>query len=702
MPHPPVALTIIVGVGKCKTKKCSARNKREQESGVLIGGFPEKKENRRVMNETPLLSGSHDLLSLYRDLVETSQDLVWQCDVEGRCTYLNPAWETTIGHPVGELLGRKFTDFQSPEIAVRDADEFARLLEGGPLTGYETVFTGRSGGKIFLVFNAKNYHDENGIVLGTRGTAHDITKHRRAEQALKESIEKFRTMFQHAPLGIAVAESLTRRIIEVNEKFAEITGRTREELLRLDWKQITHPDDVQVGLDQMALLNAGTITEFTLEKRYIRPDGSIVLIRMTSVSIPVEDNDNPRYMCLIQDITEVRQIEARLRHSEKMEAIGQLAGGISHDFNNVLGGIIGYTDMSLGLVGNNSVLENNLRKVLKASDRAKNLVQQILAFSQQGNPQKTVTFIQPIIKEVLRLFRASIPSSVIIEADLSTDTKPVLADPTKIHEVLVNLTTNAVHAMDSKGTLTFRLTPVTLHRVEYGQGGEIAPGEYTVIEVTDTGRGMDAVTLSKAFEPFFTTKSVGEGTGLGLSVVLGVVRSHGGDLQIESVAGKGTKFRIFLPVTAEGDASCADTERTAPRGGTERILYVDDETMLVDMINEWLTNLGYTVIAMTDSVAALKFMKEEGGDIDMLITDQTMPNMTGVELAKEALKIRKNLPIILCTGFSSEVNPERAAALGITKFLMKPFRSQVISILIREVLDNKKKELTYGINTRNR
>jgi CheY-like chemotaxis protein len=327
---------------------------------------------------------------------------------------------------------------------------------------------------------------------------------------------------------------------------------------------------------------------------------------------------------------------------------------------------------------------------LKASDRAKNLVKQILAFSRQSNPQKRITSLRPIIEEVMDLLQSSIPSSVIIESDINTNLKPVMADPTQLHQALLNLATNAVHAMNRKGTLTFRLFAATLSRIENGRAGDMAAGEYAVIEVKDSGCGMDAATLSKAFEPFFTTKKVGEGTGMGLSVVLGIVQEHGGDIQVESEVGKGTIITIYLPTIDAREASTAD-EKLFPVSGTERILFVDDEQMLVDMNNDWLTSLGYTVTAVTNSQEALLVLKEKSAGFDLLVTDQTMPGITGIELAKEALQLWKDLPIILCTGFSNEVNRESAEAHGISKFIMKPYRSHEISYAIREVLDGKKK-----------
>jgi CheY-like chemotaxis protein len=382
-------------------------------------------------------------------------------------------------------------------------------------------------------------------------------------------------------------------------------------------------------------------------------------------------------------------MEHQVRQSEKMEAVGQLAGGIAHDFNNVLGGIIGFTDISLNYVEKDSVIEQNLLKVLKAADRAKHLVKQILAFSRRGNPQKSVISLRLVINEVLDLLKSSIPSSVVIAASLSSEPIQVMADPTQMHQAILNLATNAVQAMNRKGTLTVRLDTVLLKTTQHGRSGEIVPGLYAVIEVSDTGYGMDAVTQAKAFEPFFTTKPVGEGTGMGLSVVLGIVQSHGGDIQVESRPGFGTTFRIFLPVHGEATSESKNDPTPLTYFGTERILFVDDEEMLADLAKSMLTPLGYKITCMTKSVEALEFIKRHKQDVDLLITDQTMPDLTGIELAQEVLKIRNDLPIIICSGYSKEINTEQAEIIGIARIIMKPYMVQEISKAVREVMDAK-------------
>jgi signal transduction histidine kinase/ActR/RegA family two-component response regulator/ABC-type amino acid transport substrate-binding protein len=526
----------------------------------------------------------------------------------------------------------------------------------------------------------------------------DIEKHivLGQQETIKVSERQYRQLFDQMISGLMVCEVIydssgtpvDHRFINGNLAFEKLTGLVVREQVGRTGKEcgIHWPPDILQRLYTVA--RTGEPIEY---ERYNESLGKYYETRVFS----------PRpgqFAHVFTDITDrkiseenLRRIEDRLRQSEKMEAVGQLAGGIAHDFNNVLGGIIGFTDLSLSMVDKNSTLEKNLTKVVKAADRAKHLVKQILAFSRQSTSQKSITSIRPIIAEVLELLKSSIPSSVIIESDLRADAKPVLADPTQIHQVLLNLGTNSVQAMDRKGTLTVKLYPVVVDHVEHGQSKDIVEGEYSVIEVADTGCGMDAATLSKAFEPFFTTKPIGEGTGMGLSVVLGIVQTHGGEIKITSSVGAGTVIRIYLPAIDVSITGTTSDEKYIQLAGTERILFIDDEQMLVDMAENILTPLGYTVYGMSNSVDALAFIQKKGADIDIIVTDQTMPGLTGMELAKEALTMRTDLPIIVCTGYSNDITVEQTARNGIARLIMKPYGSNEICRAIREVLDGAKK-----------
>ena len=513
------------------------------------------------------------------------------------------------------------------------------------------------------------------------------------EGRLRNSEEKFATAFRTSPNAIAITRLQDDEFVDVNDTFLALSGYSRAELFTGSSVGLAMWVNPQDRSDVVNDLRMGR-TVIGREMLF-RSKNEVIITAFFSAQI-IKINDVDCVLSSINDISarkqaeeNLRQIESRLRQSEKMEAIGTLAGGIAHDFNNVLGGIIGYTDMSLELVDKDSLLDKNLRRVLKAADRAKHLVKQIVAFSRQGVQQKTVVALRPLIEEVIELLTASIPSSVIIKTDLHNDTISILADSTKIHEMLLNLATNAVHAMERKGTLVIRLFAEVIDKEVFGRIGKIAPGEYAVIEIADTGIGMDEQILKKAFDPFFTTKPVGEGTGMGLAVVLGVVQSHGGNVQVESVVGKGSTFRIFLPVTNDVESPDADNGDPKKWGGTERVLFVDDEQVLVEFATESLSSRGYTVIGFTDSREAHKYLQEKISEIDILITDQTMPGITGIELAVLAHQIKKELPVILCTGFSADLTTEKVAQCGITRLILKPYSGSEIRTVIREVFDEK-------------
>jgi two-component system, cell cycle sensor histidine kinase and response regulator CckA len=532
----------------------------------------------------------------------------------------------------------------------------------------------------------------------------EVAAHKLAEETLQIRERYQRALLDNFPFMVWLKD-IQGRFLAVNHSFAitngarnsgELVGKSDFDIWPHDLAEVTKADD-------LALLSSGQNKNIEEE---VSDHGVIRWFEIYKAPVIGETGEPLGTVGFARDITERkhaeeerRLLERQYQQAKKLESLGVLAGGIAHDFNNVLSGIIGYTNMSLQYADNNSRLEKNMLQVLQASNRAKDMVKQILTFSRQGNPLKMVTPLTPIINEVLDLLKGSVPSSVLINTELHDDTKPVLADSTKIHELILNLATNAVHAMERRGTLTIRLYADCLDCGMYGQVQKIPAGDYTVIEVSDTGCGMDSETLSKAFEPFFTTKAVNEGTGMGLSVVIGVVQSHGGDIQVESMVGKGTTFRIYLPVSAESVPIEDTDDPDVQIYGTERILFVDDEPMLLEIAENSFREKGFIVTCISSSQEALSFLRENCADIDILVTDHMMPGMTGVELAKEVQKIRKDLPIILCTGYNLEINPQRAKAIGISQLVTKPLDIHKLSRLLRKLLDNKNEESAHGKNT---
>ncbi len=399
---------------------------------------------------------------------------------------------------------------------------------------------------------------------------------------------------------------------------------------------------------------------------------------------------------LMKRETENRQLEEQLRHSQRMEAIGTLAGGIAHDFNNILGIIVAYVQLALLDAAEKTKMHRYLREIFRASIRATDLVKQILTFSRQSNQERLPLLIKPIASEAIKMMRASLPTTIEIRHTFKPGLNPVLSDPTQIHQVLMNLCTNAAHAMeDHGGVLEVNLEEVEMEAGHPNLSIDMQPGRYQILTVSDTGHGMDESVKARIFDPYFTTKGPEKGTGLGLSVVHGIIRSHGGNIRCKSEPGKGSVFEIFLPTIEAGPPEKSTPVDSIPQG-SERILFVDDEMALADIGMQTLQSLGYKVVSRTSSIEALEAFRTQPDQFDLLITDNTMPNMTGIELAKNIKRIRPDIPIILCTGFTEGILEEKIKALGIAGFLMKPIIRGDIAKVIRQVLERYKDENAFS------
>ncbi|MGW8302083.1 MAG: ATP-binding protein [Desulfobacterales bacterium] len=402
-------------------------------------------------------------------------------------------------------------------------------------------------------------------------------------------------------------------------------------------------------------------------------------------------NQNENLEKMVEERTRtLAKYERQLQQVLKIQAIGTLAGGIAHDFNNILFPIVGYTELTMDEVPEDSVAHNNLEEVLKAAHRAKDLVQQILTFSRQSGQERKPVKVDSIIEEALKLLRASIPASIEIVHKIDEDCHPVLGDATQIHQVIMNLCTNAYQAMQDKGgILEVNLSEVNVGYEETVEKIGMQPGTHLQLLVRDEGCGMDAAVLNRIFEPYYTTKEQGKGTGLGLSVIHGIVKNHRGDISVTSTPGKGTTFKVYLPIIEDMDTVTEFEPTNGAVKGNERILLVDDEEQIVSMEQQMLENLGYEVTARTDCTEALKEFSQKPQNFDLVITDMTMPHMTGDELALKLLDIKPDIPVILCTGFNEDITEEKALAMGIQKFVMKPVIKNDLATTIRTVLDHR-------------
>ncbi|HIJ56815.1 MAG TPA: response regulator [Deltaproteobacteria bacterium] len=414
-------------------------------------------------------------------------------------------------------------------------------------------------------------------------------------------------------------------------------------------------------------------------------DGSVLHILVFSKHIRIYGEDLT--VTVLFDVTERKWLESQLQQAHKMEAVGTLAGGIAHDFNNILGIIIGNTELAIDDVPEWNPARHNLNEVHKACIRARDVVRQILTFSRQAGPQLKPAKISPIITESLKLIRSSIPSTIEIRQNISNEFDTVNANPTQINQILLNLCANAAHAMEEKGgVLEVTLENVTFHEESVKPKPELSPGVYVKLSVRDTGHGIKPENLDRIFDPYFTTKEVGKGTGLGLAVAHAIVKNHGGVITVASKIDEGTEFQVFLPICGIEVETDIETNKSLPKGN-ERILLVDDEKEIVATVRMLLERLGYDVTDSARSIDALENFRNDPEAYDLVITDMTMPHMTGDQLAKEILDLRPDIPVILCTGFSERINNQVAKDIGIRELLMKPIMLAELANTIRQVLD---------------
>ena len=385
-----------------------------------------------------------------------------------------------------------------------------------------------------------------------------------------------------------------------------------------------------------------------------------------------------------------KQLEMELYQSQKMEAIGTLAGGIAHDFNNILSIILGNSELALESLDEHNPIKQNLEQIFEAGNRAKDITYQLLSFCRKGDSKRLPLNLNTIIEKSLKLMRASLPSNIEIHHNLLADVHTVLGDATQIHQILINLCTNASHAMEGRGgRIDVNLEDITIQASQIAEFNGLTPGKYIKLVVSDTGQGIDPQIVDQIFDPYFTTKEVGKGTGMGLSLVQGIVKNHGGDITVQSEFGQYTSVTILLPIIdeAENNMDVSVTEELAT--GDERILLVDDEVMIVDVMTQFLSQLGYQTTSMTDSTAALDTFRTQPGLYDLVITDMTMPKLTGIQLTQAMREIRADIDVIICTGYSEQISIERSKELGIQAFIMKPVVMGEMAKTIRNVLDGQ-------------
>jgi PAS domain S-box-containing protein len=447
-----------------------------------------------------------------------------------------------------------------------------------------------------------------------------------------------------------------------------------------------HPEDRDRVLDKLTDCVTGLTPDLRDEFRLQHKDGSYRWILSQGKGQRSRNGRITHLHGCHLDISDRKSMESRMLMHQKSESIGTLAGGIAHDFNNILSAMIGYTELSLEEVEKGSVIEKYLQEIYAAGNRARDLVKQILAFARQSKEETKPLKVDIIIREVVKFIRASIPSTIRIEQEIESRSL-ILGNPSQVHQILMNLCTNAAHAMEDRGgVLKVAMRDITLGERSKPEGLDLPGGDYVEIQVSDTGRGIAPDIIHSIFEPYFTTKGQGEGTGLGLATVQGIVRSYGGRILVDSTPDRGTTFSVYLPVTEKRGTQAPYEPERLPRG-TERVLFVDDEAPIAELGRQALERLGYSVTTRYSSVDALALFRSRPHQFDLVITDMTMPNMTGDRLAVELMKIRPDIPVVVCTGFSKQISEVTAKEIGIKALAYKPMVRSDLAKIARRALD---------------
>ena len=624
---------------------------------------------------------------------------------DGTYVDVNERFVQVSGFSREEIIGK--TSVELGWISMEDRNRLVEVLKAhGRVDGMELTLFTKEKKQVHCLYNGEMIVVDN--LPRLLSIAQDITEHKQLEEkirhlALKRTEEALdRLTLQNKLILDAAGEGIIGldrdgRVSFANPAAARMLGWSIRELLGQHLHSMIHhtkadgtPNDRE-ECRVCAAYHDGE-TRNVDDEVFWKKEGSSFAVEYVSTPI-IEQGKLTGTVLVFQDVSERRQWERELRQANKMQALGTLAGGIAHDFNNILATMILNTEMAMDEVPEQTPSWRNMERVLKAGNRAADLVEQILAFSRQSEQKKQPFDITPIVKETLKLIKATIPPSTEISLNVESrkaESPPlVLADPTQIHQVLMNLCANAAHAMKKGGRLKVDICPVDLDARAAAAYSETAPGSYLMIRVSDTGHGMEQSIVDRIFDPFFTTKRPGEGTGLGLSMAYGIVKSHGGSIRVESEVGRGTTFEVLLPgfdAAPEERGNLEDASHLCLHGGTERILLVDDEEELLDTCRKMLDRLGYKVVARNNGRAALEAFLAHPNRFDLIITDRTMPDMTGIELAERIMEIRPNVPVILYTGHDELSHFEKASASVVRESLHKPFDRKRMAETIRRVL----------------
>jgi PAS domain S-box-containing protein len=632
--------------------------------------------------------------SFNKQIIDCVEEGIIVYDLEGRFQGWNPYMEEISGKSADQVIGMFPSELFPFLEGSETIEQLSRAIQGEtfpPLDfPYSIPETGENG---WISAQKSPLKDSRGEIIGAISIVREITEERRAAATIKEKEKVLRSLLESTSTVPWELDLKSNNFTYMGQQVESMLGYPVDSWKNMEtWAGRICPED-RVGAVEFCTIQTRKAKDHDFVYRATHQDGSVRWIR-DIITVVKEAGKAVRLVGFLHDITDEKllslekvDLERRLQQAQKMEAIGTLAGGIAHDFNNILGAVLGYTELAQDAVEKGSVVAADLDKVIESGNRAKDLVKQILAFSRQGDVERVA--LQPVlvVKEVLKMLRPSLPSTIEIRQNMSSDTGLIYADPTQIHQIVMNLCTNAFQAMEVLGgKLEVSVGEVMLGSADLVHEPDVVPGEFVQISVADSGPGIDVLLQEKIFDPYFTTKETGKGTGMGLSIVHGIVKSYGGVITLESGQGEGTVFHVYFPVV-EQDELPVKIEENGASAGSERILFVDDEPLLAEMGRDMLERLGYHVTMHTSSLDALETFQNQPNEFDLVITDQTMPGMTGVDLARRLMQIRLDIPVILCTGYSAIITEKQAKSMGIAEFAFKPVSQKALVSLIRKVLD---------------
>ena len=621
-----------------------------------------------------------------RSLIEASLDPLVTISPEGKITDVNEATIKATGVPREELIGTDFSDYFTEPAEARRGYE--RVFAKGYVTDYPLTIRHLNGRLTSVLYNASVYKDTRGQVLGVFAAARDVTAQEAAQEELNAATALLEKVFSITQVMVAYMDE-SFDFFRVNPAFAQAYGREPEDFQGRNYFAL-FPDPTDKTRFRDVLETGRPVFSHAMPLPCgVVSGGGAVYVNRSVHPLTGPDGRVRGIILILLDVTREVLLDEHSRQAQKMEALGTLAGGIAHDFNNILSAIVINTELALSEVLGPGGAQPYLPLVLEAADRGKELVKQVMAFSRKKSREPKRVRLAPVIHEALRFLRASLPSTIEITDTVMAEDSVILSDATEIHQVVMNLATNAAYAMqEAGGVLTVKLDAVDIDDRAASRVSGLRSGSYVRLTVEDTGTGIPAEMVPRIFDPFFTTKRQGEGTGMGLPVVHGIVTSSGGAISVESKVGAGSIFRAYFPRVEGGAAPNENPSGPIPRGH-ERVLVVDDERIQAESLREMLKRLGYDVTCETDSVKALELVRARPWEFDVVITDQTMPHMVGTRLAEEAMKIHKGLPVVLCTGYSDRIDERSILGLGIRELVTKPFTLREMASALRRAIDRQ-------------